>query len=134
MNVLHEFLLFNLFVVGGVFVEFVIFNPHFFSTGHWKKKYHFSIFRYTFLLLFPFIGFFILLHRIGPPVGTIFVVSCAMGTLLEWCIGSSYHAIVGQRLWTYHRLSFMGDYSSVLSIPIWGLAGIYFWLLFQVIG
>ncbi|TSC62028.1 MAG: Uncharacterized protein Greene041614_762 [Parcubacteria group bacterium Greene0416_14] len=121
MNLPNEFLLFNLFVVGGVCVEFVILNPSYFKTGHWRRRYHFSMFRYVFLLLFPSIGLFILMKHIGVSiVGGIFLLSCIAGTILEWCIGCSYHAIVGQRLWTYHRSSLAG-YTSLLSIPLWGL-------------
>jgi len=61
----------------------------------------------------------------------VFALFAFWGTLLEGLVGFSYHMIVGQRLWTYHRYGIYG-YTSLLSVPIWGLLGILMWFLARV--
>ena len=98
------------------------------------KKYHrFSIVKYLYLLLFPLAATIILINLHGVSLLKVFVIFAIVGTLLEWLLGFGYHKIVGQRLWIYHRLTITG-YTSLLSTPIWGMAGIMFWLLVQSLG
>jgi len=64
---------------------------------------------------------------------SLFFVSCAVGFLFEYLVGLVYHRTLNKRLWTYNRLSVQG-YTSLLSIPLWGVAGILFWLIGKMIG
>lgn len=110
------------FVVFGVAIELAL--AKFFL----KKYHHFSIIKYLYLLLFPLIATVIIINFHGISLLKVFVIFAVVGTFLEWLIGLAYHKIVGQRLWTYHRFGLSG-YTSLLSIPIWGLGGILFYLL-----
>lgn len=115
-------------VVGGVLLEIIILQTYTAVTKKKLRKDHFSYGRYFFLFLFPFIGLFYLTRINGVSILHIFSVFLLLGAMLEWFVGFSYHMIVGQRLWTYHRFSLNG-YTSWLTIPIWGLGGVFFWLL-----
>ncbi len=79
-------------------------------------------------LLFPLLAFLLVTYTFGYSPIKVFLIFALAGTALEWSIGFSYHRIVGQRLWTYHRDSLSG-YTSFLGTPVWGLLGILTWLL-----
>lgn len=51
----------------------------------------------------------------------------------ELVVGFVYHKTLNRRLWQYNRLS-VGGYTSVLSIPMWGIAGVVFWALSKLLG
>jgi len=72
-----------------------------------------------------------MIQRTGSQLLLVCLSFALVGTFLEWLIGFFYHKIVGQKLWTYHRYSLSG-YTSLLSIPLWGLAGALFWLLAKI--
>lgn len=67
----------------------------------------------------------------GLSVLQVYLVFALVGTFLEWIIGFMYRQIVGEKLWSYHRYA-IAEYTSFLSIPIWGLAGVLFWVLAQM--
>lgn len=52
--------------------------------------------------------------------------------ILEWLVGFSYRVIMGENMWTYHRLELYG-FTSFLSLPLWGLIGVVFLLLTQIL-
>lgn len=124
-------LIFLSLLVGGFFLEALVGQFHHFIYKKPYKKYHYSFARYIFFLLFPITAFIFVLAQIGLEVLTVFLSFSLIGTFLEWLSGFSYHMSVGQRLWTYHRYS-IGSYTSFLSIPLWGLGGVLFWLLVSV--
>ncbi|MFZ6034668.1 MAG: putative ABC transporter permease [Patescibacteria group bacterium] len=125
---LRSFTTFLMVIIFGVLTEIAVSQLHYFLTKRHIKHYHFSYSRYLFLLLFPLVATFVTLGQNGNTLSKVFISFALLGTFLEWLIGFSYHMVVGQRLWTYHRLSLNG-YTSVLSIPLWGLAGALFYLL-----
>jgi hypothetical protein len=127
MTAQSNFFLFLGLVIFGVIVEILLAKLYYHIRKRGKNG-HFYIGRYLFLLLFPLIASGLMIHRIGIPLLGICLIFALLGTFLEWLIGYSYHTIVGQRLWTYHRFA-ITTYTSFLSIPIWGMAGILFWLL-----
>lgn len=131
MTVFNEFLLFLFLVVGGVVLEAIVEKLYFSITKKKFKEHHFSFSRYFYLLLFPILATIVIIQRNTSTLFTVFLTFSLIGTFLEWLIGFFYHKIVGQRLWTYHRYSWSG-YTSWLSMPLWGLAGVLFWLLARV--
>ncbi len=63
----------------------------------------------------------------------LFAVSCVVGFLMEFSLGLLYHKTLKHRLWSYDRYN-VGGYTSWLTIPMWGVAGVLFWLLGRVVG
>ena len=128
---LFNFAIFFGLVVGGVLLEIFFAQYHAVIARKRYKKYHYSLGRYLFLLLFPILATLFIFSRVGTDVVTVFVAFAVVGTFLEWLVGFSFHMVVGHRLWTYYRLN-INTYTSLLAIPLWGLAGVLFWLLAKV--
>lgn len=114
--------------ITGVLLELILSKLYYKLTGKSYKKNHFSFLSYIMFLFFPAFAFFFVAHSLGYSVIKVFIILGAAGTILEWLLGFSYHKIVGQRLWTYHRYT-IGGYSSLLSFPLWGFLGLLLWLL-----
>lgn len=131
MKPFNDLLLFFFLAVGGVVLEEFVQNLYFKLAKKKFKEHRFSFSRYIYLLLFPLLATLVILQRNDTKLLMVFLTFSLFGTFLEWLIGFFYHKIVGQRLWTYHRYSWSG-YTSWLSIPLWGLAGVLFWLLARV--
>jgi len=131
MKVYNDFLIFLFLVLGGVLLEEVAQILYFRLTKKKFKEHHFYYSRYIYLLIFPMLAVYVTAQRTSPKVFMVFFSFALIGTFLEGFIGLFYHKIVGQRLWTYHRYSFWG-YTSLLSIPLWGMGGVLFWLLARV--
>ena len=131
MSTQLQIVLFILLAIGGVVFEGIfslLYNKH--TKNKYKK--HFKFARYLFLLLFPMFGTLVSFFIAGFSAIKIFILFSFMGPALEWCIGYSYQAIVGQKLWTYHRYSITGN-TSLLAIPFWGLAGLLFYYIARMI-
>lgn len=128
MNPVFEFFLFSVIIVFGVGVEVGI--SWLFPRAKIKIK-KFNIIRYLFLLLFPILGIILMVYRSGMVMAIVFAAFSISGMVIEGLIGFAYHQILGHRLWTYHRLDLSG-YTSLLSVPLWGMAGVLFWLLARI--
>jgi uncharacterized membrane protein len=114
------------------FVLELLFIKVFFKVRNKRlKTKHFSFARYVYLLSMPFAIVVYFASGYDLNLAALFVGSVALGTFSEWMIGYFYHRIVGVRLWTYHEYS-IGGYTSWLSAPLWGLAGLFFFLFLQV--
>ncbi len=126
----NESLLFFVFVAFGVFLEDIGNKLYKKIAKRPQRTIHFSIGRYLFLLLVPLLSVLFMTFIHGLSIIQAYILFAIVGTLLEWLVGFSYHQIVGQKLWTYHRYSLTG-YTSFLATPIWGLAGVLFLLLIR---
>lgn len=131
MKSINDFLLFLFLVVGGVILELIIKNLYLFFTKKEINQHRFSFLRYLFLLLFPLVATLVIILRTDKKLLLVFFTFSFMGAFIEWLIGFFYHKIVGQRLWRYYHYSLSG-YTSWLSLPLWGLAGVLFWLLARI--
>ena len=69
----------------------------------------------------------------GIKVLYLFAASAIVGFFLEFGLGLAYHKTLNRRLWTYSRYS-VGGYTSWLTLPMWGVAGVAFWILSNKIG
>lgn len=132
MNINSIVIIFLALTIGGLTIEAVFTQFHYLLFRKHFKQYHFKFSRYLFYLLFPIIAIVYSLIYTGSTIIYIFLIFSVVGTALEWLAGFTYHMVVGQRLWTYHRFS-IGGYTSLLSIPLWGLGGVFFWLLQKII-
>lgn len=112
-------------------LEVVIKKLHFNITRTHYKEHHFVLGKYVVSLLFPILAIIIIYSRLGSSIIYTFFASAILGTFLEWLCGWWFYHIMGTRLWTYHRYS-ITKYTSFLSIPLWGLAGIFFLLIVKL--
>ncbi len=124
MVTIQDIVIFLLIVVGGVAFEAVTQQLYFKLSGKKIRKYHFSWSKSFYLLIPIFLAIGMYILKFGSSLLTVYMVFALVGTFLEWTIGYFYHQIIGQRLWTYHRYD-LGGYTSLLSIPLWGLAKVF---------
>ncbi len=124
-------IIFLLLIIGGFLFESFVFQLHFLTTGKNYKKYHYSLSRFIYYLIVPITATIFVVSQAGFYLLNIFLIFSLVGTILEWLAGFAYHMVVGQRLWTYHRYT-LGGYTSLFSVPLWGVGGILFWLLVQI--
>ncbi|OGZ10521.1 MAG: hypothetical protein A3D67_03180 [Candidatus Lloydbacteria bacterium RIFCSPHIGHO2_02_FULL_51_22] len=99
--------------------------------GHKTKKFIWK--EYVILLAAPVLSIIGMAYFLNPRIGTLFIAGSALGFFLEYAIGFAYHKTLNERLWTYNRMS-IGGYTSVLSIPIWGVGAVIFWFLSKAVG
>lgn len=127
-----DIVLFLLIFIGGLILELIFSKAYrrVFGTNH--KTYNIVLSRYAFFLSFPIVAVLITIIQFGNSALVSFVVFAVLGTFLEWFMGFGYHRIVGGYLWTYHHYP-IGKYTSVLSIPIWGMGGVLAFLLTRLI-
>lgn len=132
MRPVEALFLFLLLVIGGLILEGLAKGA--ILSGHKKEIQRTAFFPLADTSIFfflPAVSLIVLVAHVGMSLLYVFVVFALAGTAFEWLIGFFYHQIIGQRLWTYHRYTISG-YTSFLSVPFWGLAGVFFWLLSQV--
>ena len=125
-------LIFSGLIVGGFIIESIISQTHFLLYKKHFKKYHYKFGRYLFYLLFPLTALLFSFFFQGLKVVSMFVLFSLVGVLAEWLAGFTYHMVMGQRLWTYHKYS-IGGYTSLFSLPLWGIIGILFSFLGKLI-
>jgi len=83
---------------------------------------------YIAIIFLPILCVVYLVIFIDWRILNLFLLSALVGFMLEYIIGLTYHKTLNRRLWKYKRLS-VGGYTSLLTLPIWGVAGIIFWML-----
>ena len=99
--------------------------------GRNTKKFSWN--EYIAILIGPLISVIILILYVNWKILYLFVISMLFGTVFEYLFGLIYEKVLNQKLWKYNRFSIHG-YTSLLSIPIWGIAGVVFWSLGKIIG
>lgn len=127
----QHFLLFLFLMAGGVTVELLLQKLYYYIT---RKKFvplQFSFGRFLYYLSVPLSGVIILYFLEGIQIVESFFIFSLVGTFIEWLIGYFYEKIIGKPLWTYHIFSLQG-HTSLLAMPLWGLAGVLFWLLAKI--
>lgn len=134
MNQYFYLAIFLVTIVFGVGLEVLLSNIYFKKSGVKNKHQviHFKFYRYLFLVSVPIIITLIMSRMIDASILKFFIIFALLGTILEYCIGYSYKMVVGQKLWSYYRYSIKG-YTSLLSIPLWGLCGSMMYLLVRAI-
>lgn len=99
--------------------------------GHKTKR--FRLREYLAMIFVPLLSVLLLAYFLTAQILLLFLVSAVVGFLFEYGFGFAYHKTLNQRLWVYQRMSIDG-YTSVLSLPVWGIAGVVFWSLGQLLG
>lgn len=120
-------------VIFGFLLEILLSKLHFRLTKKHYKIHHFTFSKYFLFILFPLIGIFFVWYIEGLTVIKVFILFGLVGDFLEWFGDWSYNIIVGQRLWIYPRTRYsISGYTSLLSIPLWGFLGVFFWILLRI--
>jgi len=99
--------------------------------GRKTKKFRWR--EYFALFCVPVLGSLSLSFFYGIKILYFFVVCGIVGFALEYIIGLAYYKTLNRRLWTYGKYSVEG-YTSFLTLPLWGTAGIIFWMLARTMG
>ena len=128
---LIKFLTFFVLIISGFSLEALFSKLYYKLTNNPYKIHHYSFSKYLYFLILPILIIIYFIHGSNLNFIAVFLGFSLFGTLAEWIIGFFYHKIVGQRLWTYHRYAIF-NYTSFLSIPLWGLAGLIFYLFIQI--
>lgn len=124
-------LLYFLFVIFGVGIEIFSAKLYRHFMGHHLKRDHFIFGRYVYLLLAPLVATILIINTHGMSVLKIFFFFALFGPVMEWLVGSSYYQMMGVRLWTYKKFTYKG-HTSLLTMPLWGMAGVLFYLIARV--
>ncbi|MCK5285659.1 MAG: hypothetical protein KAJ58_00315 [Candidatus Pacebacteria bacterium] len=98
-----------------------------------RKTKTFKWNEYIALVIPPTLIVVFYLYLEGINIIKLYFISAIIGSILEYCLGLAYHKTLNKRLWTYNKLTKNG-YTSLLSIPFWGAAGILFWRLSVIVG
>lgn len=122
----------NINFLGAIFILITLLGFYLaYLYGRKTKRFRWS--EYIAIIILPIILVIVLAIIVDSRILSLFVVSCAVGFFLEYLVGLVYHKTLNRRLWEYKRLSING-YSSLLSIPIWGVAGCVFWFIGKMLG
>jgi len=87
---------------------------------------------YCAIIILPILCVIFLAFYINIQILNLFVISAFLGFCLEFIIGLTYHKTLNKRLWKYKKFSIKG-YTSLLSLPLWGIAGVLFWLMSKLL-
>jgi len=98
-----------------------------------RKTKNFRWREYLAIVAVPLGCVFAAAYLIDLKIINLFLVSCFIGFALEYLLGLAYHKTLNKRLWEYKRLSVHG-YTSLLSIPFWGVGGVSFWFIAKILG
>lgn len=105
----------------------------YFSYLYGRKTRQFKWKEYFLLISSPVLCCLSLVYFYGTKILLFFVTSAVVGFILEGIIGLAYHKTLNRKLWTYGKYN-IGGYTSFLTFPLWGVAGVIFWLLSREIG
>jgi uncharacterized membrane protein len=115
---------FSLILTVVIFLIFILFwfFAYFFKRNKFQKT------SLIFFISAPIISFLFTLNYYGIKIIYIFISFIIFGTLGEFCFGYLYHKIFKKKLWEYKTMKLgKNGYTSLLSVPFWGMAGLMFW-------
>ena len=123
----------KMFIIIGLSFISISFIGFYLAYLYGRKTKYFRWSEYSAILILPVVSVILVAYFIDMKVILLFILSALLGTFLEYIIGLTYHKALNKKLWTYSRYSLDG-YTSILCIPIWGVAGVVFWFLSKCIG
>lgn len=95
--------------------------------GRHTKKFLWR--EYIALLVAPTVIFILVAVSNGIKAVYVFASGCLLGMPLEHMLGFAYKKIMGAHLWVYERYPTPGQFTSYLTIPIWGFAFVLVWFI-----
>jgi hypothetical protein len=99
--------------------------------GRDTKKFLFR--EYSAIIIWPILSVVVLAFIYGGKILELYFLSALAGFCSEYGFGLVYHKTLNRRLWNYTRFGIQG-YTSLLSIPMWGVAGVVFYFIAKSIG
>ncbi len=123
----------NKIVILGLTFIILTFTGFYLAYLYGRKTKQFKWSEYILLVIWPVIFVFGFAYFIDIKIINMFIISSFIGFVLEYILGFSYYKTLNKKLWEYNRLS-VGGYTSLLSIPFWGVAGVFFWFLSKIVG
>ncbi|MCX6763520.1 MAG: hypothetical protein NTZ97_02190 [Candidatus Moranbacteria bacterium] len=99
--------------------------------GRKTKKFRWS--EYLAIIILPVIFIIVFALFIDAKIIKLFIISVCVGSVFEYIFGLVYHRTMNKRLWTYDKFSIQG-YTSLLSIPLWGIGGVVLWFAIKIAG
>lgn len=102
-----------------IFLIFVLAYWYGRKTKEWKWS------EYFLMALGPIAAVLLLAWHEDSKIIIYFIFSSFIGFTAEFILGLFCHKILGRRLWKYSKFSIFG-YTSLLTLPFWGGAGILF--------
>jgi uncharacterized membrane protein len=122
----------KLSLLGAIFLSICLIGFYLaYLYGRKTKRFRWS--EYMAILIWPVLFVVAFAYFFNVMIFILFLISSFVGFVLEYVVGLTYHKTLNRRLWNYGRLS-IGGYTSLLSIPIWGVAGVIFWFLGKMVG
>lgn len=98
--------------------------------GRKTKKFRWS--EYIAIIILPVLCVAYLSIFVDVRILNLFLISSFVGFFFEYIFGLTYEKTLNRKLWVYQRLS-VGGYTSLLSIPLWGIGGVIFWLISKML-
>jgi len=89
---------------------------------------------YLAIIICPLLFILWLAVYVNPRIIILFISSAFIGLVLEYILGITYHKVENQKLWHYNDRFSINGYTSYLTLPIWGVAGVMGWFLSKIIG
>lgn len=123
----------NHLILLGILLPLVVFINFYLAYLYGRKTKEFLWREYLAMLIIPILYIGVLAYLISLKIIILFIISAIFGFFAEYILGLAYDKTLNKRLWNYYRFSLEG-YTSLLSIPFWGIAGVSFWLLGKMIG
>lgn|SRR3989338_1874196 len=117
----------NFNLLGFIFIV-ICFLGFYLSYLYGRKTRKFLWREYLAIIILPLLCVIYLSIFVDIRILNLFLLSGFVGFLLEYVIGLTFHKTLNRRLWEYKFYSING-YTSLLTVPVWGMAGIVFWLI-----
>jgi len=117
----------------GIIFLFICLVGFYLAYLYGRKTKRFRWNEYIAIIIWPILFILALTYFVDVKVLSLFLISAFVGFTLEYIVGLAYHKTLNKKLWHYERLSVDG-YASLLSIPMWGIAGVIFWFLSKLLG
>jgi len=123
----------NIEILSLLFMALSIFGGSYLAYLYGRKTKQFRWSEYIAIIIFPILFIILYGFLVNIRILSLFFVGSFVGFVSEYIIGLTYHKTLNRRLWTYGRLNIHG-YTSLLAIPFWGIAGVFFWFLSKILG
>lgn len=122
----------NFIILGFIFILITL-TGFYLAYLYGRKTKQFRWSEYIAIIVLPIISIFAFAYFIDIKIISLFVISSFFGFVLEYIAGLTYHKTLNKRLWVYDRFSIQG-YTSLLSIPLWGIGGVILWFVSKMVG
>ncbi len=123
------------------FMKFTIGSILFVTVGFYlayrfgRNKTSFTWSAYIALLLPPTLVVLWYAYYVNIKVLVLYAVSAIVGFMAEYILGFTYHKVLNRKLWKYDTDAYaVAEYTSWLTLPMWGIAGFVFWMVAKIAG